>query len=188
MPAKDTAISVAFLFECFDADVGTGSLTPKRRPRPHFISDHEWKRWNTRYAGQKAGGKNGRYSLLRVQFEGVDYVTTVHRILWAMANGEWPPAEVDHAQGREAGNAVTNLRPATHAQNHQNRAKQRNNASGYPGVSRSAGERKWSAEIMLDGRAFYLGRFDTPRTPMPPISAPKQFCIRSPRRPEASRL
>lgn len=69
-------------------------------------------------------------------------------------------SRVDHADGDGLNNRRANLRPATNAQNGQNRAIQRNNASGYKGVSWHRGA--WRAVIWLDGRSVHLGRYADP--------------------------
>jgi hypothetical protein len=74
--------------------------------------------------------------------------------------------EVDHINGDGLDNRRSNLRPCTRSQNMANRGRQRNNTSGYKGVSRSG--RKWCARIYAPNpnggrsRALTLGRFDSP--------------------------
>lgn len=52
-----------------------------------------------------------------------------------------------------------NLRVATRGQNASNKGKQRNNTSGVRGVTWCKRTKKWMAQIGLNGRCLFLGRF-----------------------------
>lgn len=69
------------------------------------------------------------------------------------------PASVDHIDGDGLNNRRANLRPATHAENMRNRKMQRNNTSGYRGVSWHSGSKKWRAKIKVDRQVRHLGVF-----------------------------
>lgn len=71
--------------------------------------------------------------------------------------------QTDHINGHGLDNRRVNLRGATAAQNAHNRYKQRNNTSGYIGVSRRSTVRwvRWRAQIQVDGKNLYLGMFGT---------------------------
>jgi hypothetical protein len=72
--------------------------------------------------------------------------------------GEWPHEDMDHRNGVRDDNRWVNLREATSAENHQNRAVRSN--SGLMGVSWKANCKKFEASIMSRGRQMYLGQFD----------------------------
>lgn len=69
----------------------------------------------------------------------------------------------DHINGNGLDNRRSaNLRRSTQSQNNQNRRIQRNNSSGYKGVSWHQGRRRWEAIIQANGKRKDLGGFPTP--------------------------
>lgn len=98
------------------------------------------KAWNTRYAGKEAGyvwkATGGRqYRSIRI----FDWPFLAHRLACLYVTGEWPAVDVDHEDGDGLNNRWTNLRPATKSQNGANRPANRNNKTGFKGVSMHAG-------------------------------------------------
>lgn len=83
-----------------------------------------------------------------------------HRLAWLYVHGVWPRYQIDHVNGIRDDNRICNLREATVAENGQNRKIQRNNTSGHPGVVWHRGARKWQAQITINGKQLYLGRYD----------------------------
>jgi hypothetical protein len=57
---------------------------------------------------------------------------------------------------------LRSLREATHAEIQHNRAINRNNTSGFPGVWRGKRDGQWRASIGFGGRQHHLGRFKDP--------------------------
>ena len=82
----------------------------------------------------------------------------VHR--WAVTAP--PGAEVDHIDCNKLNNLRSNLRLCTKSQNQHNRAKQKNNTSGYKGVHLQKRTGKYRAQIKLHGKRKILGLFSTP--------------------------
>jgi hypothetical protein len=84
-----------------------------------------------------------------------------HRLAWIYVHGDPAPKIIDHIDGNPSNNAITNLRAATEVQNHQNmRRCQRNNKSGFLGVSRE--DNGYRAVIQgNDGRQKRIGKFKT---------------------------
>lgn len=68
---------------------------------------------------------------------------------------------VDHRDIDPLNNCRGNLRTVTDAENKQNRSIQRNNKSGFRGVSWYRSYEKWQAEYKLNGKRHHLGYFDT---------------------------
>ena len=67
---------------------------------------------------------------------------------------------VDHHDGERANNSVENLRWCNLKENQQNRTMNKNNTSGFKGVTFFRG--KWRGDITINGEKIYLGLFDTP--------------------------
>jgi hypothetical protein len=85
-----------------------------------------------------------------------------HRLAWLHMTGEWPPADIDHANGDPGDNRWNNLRAATRAQNISNGRKRSTNTSGFKGVSWRSAKEKWQAAITVNGLKRFLGYFDDP--------------------------
>jgi hypothetical protein len=69
---------------------------------------------------------------------------------------------IDHVNGDKLDNRRSNLRVTTCSQNLMNRGPQSNNLSGYKGVVFDRARNKWRAEICVNRKRKYLGRYDTP--------------------------
>lgn len=115
------------------------------------------KTWNARYAGKEAfvqvgagGYKGGCVFNIGI---------TAHRVVWAMATGEWPSGEIDHINGDTGDNRIVNLRDVPHSENLRNAKRSRANTSGVTGVSWSKQEQKWRATMTVCMVAKHLGWF-----------------------------
>ncbi|HLK57241.1 MAG TPA: HNH endonuclease [Chthonomonadaceae bacterium] len=67
--------------------------------------------------------------------------------------------KVDHINGDGLDNRKENLRPATHAQNHQNRRKIEGCSSRYKGVSWNKERQRWRAYIYVNRKRIELGYY-----------------------------
>jgi hypothetical protein len=131
--------------ELLDYEPETGTFRWKVRRGPSAL------------AGQVAGSVNtAGYIVIRIDLR--DYYA--HRLVWLIETGEWPPY-IDHRSTDKADNRKRNLREATKVQNGQNRGAPRQNTSGHKGVSWARRERRWRADIQVDGRQVNLGYFRT---------------------------
>ena len=116
---------------------------------------------NTRDAGKNAGNlsKSGdgdmRYT---VKINQLNY--PAHRVVFALANERDPyPMEIDHIDRNPINNHPANLRTATRSQNASNKSRVRVNASGVLGVTYCKRTRKWMAQLGLNKKTLFLGRF-----------------------------
>ena len=118
-------------------------------------------RWKQRRAqrvqvGDIAGGyyTNGYRC---VAYENKNYL--VHRVIWLLVHGEWPPNQIDHINGVRDDNRLCNLRTATSIENARNSKKRKTNTSGATGVMWNKQKQKWHAVIGSDGNRKHLGFF-----------------------------
>ena len=81
-----------------------------------------------------------------------------HRWAWFYVHGELPD-QIDHINGIKNDNRLCNLRVVTNKQNHENRGAQKNNTSGFKGVTKRGN--RFIAQIMHNRKQHYLGIFDT---------------------------
>ena len=154
-------------------DHETGKLFWRKRPRSMFPDLRACKIWNTKYAGKEAftAIKGNGYRKGSIFHQSV----LAHRVIWAIAYGEWPLSSIDHANGDPSDNRLCNLRSATMAQNTWNSRIRCTNRSGFKGVCWFRPKQRWRAEITVHGRKVHLGYFQTPE------SAHAAYCAASKR-------
>jgi hypothetical protein len=70
--------------------------------------------------------------------------------------------EVDHINGDGLDNRRANLRVCTHSENAKNKRKQRNNISGFKGVSFNKKMNRWKGQLEINGKSIYLGFYTDP--------------------------
>ena len=115
-----------------------------------FLNQWKWfakKDRNTFYVVRKAS-----YAIHGRQF----MIYMPHEILSKPPKG----LMTDHRDGDGCNNQRENLRFVTNRQNQQNR-KHQNSSSQYPGVCWYKRDEKWQAEIRINNKYKYLGRFAT---------------------------
>lgn len=113
---------------------------------------------STAKAGDSPGSVTTRGYLV-ISVNGVTY--RAHRLAWLYMTGEWPRDQIDHKDLNKLNNAWSNLREATPAQNTFNRRALKNSESGIKGVIYRRRQRKWMAQICLDGAIQCLGYFSS---------------------------
>lgn len=77
-----------------------------------------------------------------------------------MTYGEWPDC-VDHINGVGFLNRITNLRACSHSENLINQKVRKDNKSGLKGVHWNSKEKRWKAQLKVNGCYKYLGQFKT---------------------------
>jgi hypothetical protein len=122
-------------------------------------------RRNGSKAGDVAGWiekPNGNHKCRRsIEIDQHNY--RAHRLAWLYVYGAWPNGVIDHINGDALDNRITNLRDVSQRANVQNqRAASRHTKSGLLGVHWDKGRRLWLANIRVDGRTRFLGRYGTP--------------------------
>lgn len=108
-------------------------------------------------SGDPANSPNG-YGYLRVCIDRKSFMA--HRVAWAMHYGEWPSKFIDHINGNKSDNRICNLRLATRSENAQNvKRPYRSNKTGFAGVHYVKALGKYQAQICVNGKTKFLGRF-----------------------------
>lgn len=95
---------------------------------------------------------------------------SAHRLVFLYVNGSFPSSCVDHRNGIKSDNRMKNLRIASMQENMRNRGTQKNNTSGFKGVSFHKPTMKWKANIKVNGKSISLGYYVTPQ------DAHKAYC------------
>lgn len=118
--------------------------------------------WNKKFAGKHAfpdlradGYRYGRLA---------DGQFMAHRVAWAIFHGKEPLGTIDHINGDRSDNRITNLRDCPMAENARNLSLRKDNKFGSAGIyfrSRVRSKKQWFAQIKIEGRATYLGAFET---------------------------
>lgn len=111
-----------------------------------FVLPYRWNLQPCRTSGAYAIANAIRFR------DGKPTTVKMHQVItgWAIT---------DHINGDGLDNRRANLRPATPAQNAQNRRKHRPTSSQYKGVSWNKRERAWVALLRSRPRITYLGKF-----------------------------
>lgn len=82
-----------------------------------------------------------------------------HQVAWLLFYRCWPSGEIDHDDGDGLNNRISNLRDGTRSQNQRNQRPGKRNRSGFVGVSWDESSNKWMAQIRVDGKIAFQGRF-----------------------------
>ena len=103
--------------------------------------------------------KKSGYCQCSLTLDGVNRKFYQHRLVYYAHNQDWNifntsrDNQIDHINRKKDDNSIENLRPVTNQQNHFN-----TDAKGYYWLK---DRNKWKAQIMLDGKAIYIGLFET---------------------------
>lgn len=108
------------------------------------------------YAGKERRGKTF-YAARRVRNpDGTRSLERLHQVIARRMGIVGPP---DHIDRNGLNNRRNNLRPDPNGRNNANKDRQRNNASGYRGVSWHRGAGKWQTSISVGGKTRGLGLY-----------------------------
>ena len=124
-------------------------------PNSGFPSDVSWQAnvdqtTGNYYAVHRLPQQNGKRS-----------VEIMHRKIVARMIGRdlLPTEQVDHINHDTLDNRRCNIRVATPTENQRNRGAQKNNTSGYKGVTWHRRARRWRAYIGINGTTRHLGLY-----------------------------
>lgn len=114
-----------------------------------------WHKILKRFAGHKSNG------YLNIWYQGKHI--GIHRFIWEAVYGKIPDGlHINHIDLDRANNCIDNLELVSHSQNQQWRNKNKNNTSGFKGVSWCKKAKKWVSRIKINRKSKFLGQFDTP--------------------------
>lgn len=133
----------SLLHQIFNYDPHTGNLTWKRDFSRRYKDDDP-----------TSVASNG-YLVVTL-----DRTHLAHRIIWLMQTGNSPEI-LDHINHIRSDNRWENLRPSDQVLNNQNKSVNKNNTSGYLGVSYMPLHRQFRAYITIDRKHIHLGLFPT---------------------------
>ena len=122
---------------------------------------------NSKNIGSIAGRLNrSGYTIIYV--DGKRYLA--HRLAWLYVTGDFPESMLDHVNCIKNDNRFINIREANHRLNAYNRTADKNSISKYKGVTWCKRDKRWVAQININGINKWLGRFDSE------IKAFKKYC------------
>lgn len=82
-----------------------------------------------------------------------------HVVVFAIVRGRWPKKLLDHKDRNKLNSKIGNLREADYFQNRHNSGLNKNNISGYKGVSWSKKDRAWIVTLRVKHKRYYGGFF-----------------------------
>jgi len=98
------------------------------------------------------------YAMRTIPVNGKRVTQLMHRLI----NGTDDGLDTDHVNRNKLDNRCSNLRSLSHRSNGMNRSKNKNNTSGYKGVSFDKQVKRWRATTGYGGKQKFLGYFNTP--------------------------
>jgi hypothetical protein len=120
--------------------------------------------WRVSGRKRKIGAQAGRVMKKGYRQLTLDYAPYLeHRLAWFYIHKEWPKFYIDHINEVKSDNRICNLRDVDQTTNLLNQSKpQKNNNSGFRGVSFIKTNGKYRAQLMIRGKQHHLGQFDGP--------------------------
>jgi len=110
----------------------------------------------------KIGDEAGTYGHCAIDVTIDKIAYRAHRIIWLMVTKNDPGnLLIDHIDGNFHNNRFSNLRLATRRQNQCNQKIRADNTSGAKGVTWDKNRSKWLAQIQVEGKHLFLGRYKT---------------------------
>lgn len=94
---------------------------------------------------------------ISIRIDGFSY--GAHRLVWLYVYGDFPKNQIDHINQVKDDNRIVNLREANSSANKQNVGLQKNNSSGYKGVTFNKKSGKWVVQLKINGKNMYFGHY-----------------------------
>lgn len=114
--------------------------------------------WRKSECGVKEGDRAGyisSYGYLSIKVDQKEY--HAHRLVWLYHKGYLPENSLDHIDRNKINNRIENLREVSNQCNMRNTGNWITNKSGIKGVRWNGRARKWTAVIVVAGKAIHLG-------------------------------
>ena len=143
---NSSALTHSQLISVLNYDPATGAVTRRVKSRRDANRDGD--------AG--CVGNNGRRY---ITIDGKQYIA--HRLVWFYAHGQWPENNLAPKDGDYLNLKLENWIEETQAETSRRSKHRANNTSGSRGVHFDKSRSKWLANIVVNYRTKYLGRFDT---------------------------
>ncbi len=109
--------------------------------------------------GKVAGARNTQ-GYIAIGIGGKDYFA--HRLAFLYVDGYFPEHEVDHLNGTRFDNRWKNLKHATRTCNSQNTGMNKNNTSGFKGVTFAKARNVWISQIDTKHGHIRIGQHQDP--------------------------
>lgn len=108
---------------------------------------------------RKLSGGSDAYLYTKILFDGRKLKIYLHTIAWIISYGEWPAGKIHHRNDDWHDNRLANLKINDDYAHSRRKRIGKNNSSGAKGVFWDNSRSLWRAEIMVDYKHVYLGRF-----------------------------
>lgn len=132
-------IDISRLHELFDYDQNTGKLIRKKSARRDFV-----------------GGATHHKQCLA---DGQQLRTT--HVIWALVYGYYPLVLIDHKDGDQKNNRLSNLREATDAQNQQNKLYKGEYSSCVVEKKDATRKKPFAVRVRFNGMRIHGGHYST---------------------------
>ena len=106
---------------------------------------------NRRIKEGSIAGSPLKHGHIKIRFQGKQFLA--HRLAWLFSYRTWPTNQIDHINRNPSDNRLINLRESTQAENTQN--------TGATGVTQQKHTGKWISKIMLRGKVYHLGVYES---------------------------
>tara|TARA_R110000868_G_C10500834_1_gene731152 strand:- start:55 stop:564 length:510 start_codon:yes stop_codon:yes gene_type:complete len=148
---KNTPLPVDYILARLSVDVLTGVAYWKDATKHH-------RNLVGRVAGCRKEASSGKYYWI-IKINGTVYNRSY--IVFAVATGSWPGAQIDHKNGDSLDDRASNIRLATATQNAWNHKKRARKIQLPMGVRHSI-YKTFVARITVNKKQIYLGSFKSP--------------------------